>query len=339
MVRRKRMMPQSQFALSTTKVGLLLLFFFVLAAGPASAQVQFGTPKYESFGGGPFDSVNLGDLNVHFSIPVLHKPGRESPFNFDLTYDSTFWQTATVNGNLQWYPAPPGSSEGGGWRGSALQVGELFYYYGYFNCPYNNSSYPCLVYYNFAYIDGFGTSHPFSGAAEWLYTISVDLPLQGAITFDGSGYTLNWDASNGSFQLYNGDGNQLIPAGTALGPGSPASTVDRNGNEISEDSNATFTDTLGTQVLTETGTPIVFTFKDTGGNPATVALTWAPYTIKTNFLCPGVAEYPPYNGNLIDRVTLPNGTYYQFHYEATPGSPGSVTAPLASLTLPTGRPL
>ena len=113
--------------------------------------------------------------------------------------------------------------------------------------------------------------------------------------------------------------------------------VDRNGNEISEDSNGTFTDTLGTQVLTDTGTPQVFTYTDPNGHPASVALTWATYTIQTNFGCPNVGEYGPNsNQHLIDRVTLPNGTYYQFHYEPTAGSPGSITARLASVTLPTG---
>jgi hypothetical protein len=67
------MISQSRFAL-IAKVSMVVLFLLSLWA--CQAQVQLGTPKYESFGGGPFDIVNLGNLNVHFSIPVLHKPGR-----------------------------------------------------------------------------------------------------------------------------------------------------------------------------------------------------------------------------------------------------------------------
>jgi hypothetical protein len=163
------MIPQSRVGLVAVNVIAVVLFLLSLSVCPASAQVQFGTPKYESFGGGPFDTVNLGNLNVQFSIPVLHKPGRGLPFNFDLTYDSTYWQAAPVNGQLKWVAAPPDSNEnaGGGWRGSALKLGQLTYESGYFiNCPYNGSSYPCLKYYNFAYVDGFGTAHPFSGVAE-----------------------------------------------------------------------------------------------------------------------------------------------------------------------------
>jgi hypothetical protein len=70
------MISQSRFAL-IAKVSMVVLFLLSLWACQASAQVQLGTPKYESFGGGPFDIVNLGNLNVHFSIPVLHKPGRD----------------------------------------------------------------------------------------------------------------------------------------------------------------------------------------------------------------------------------------------------------------------
>ena len=38
---------------------------------------------------------------------------------------------------------------------------------------------------------------------------------------------------------------------------------------------------------------------------------------------------------MIDRITLPDGTFYQFHYEPTPGFSGDVTGRLASVTLPT----
>jgi hypothetical protein len=101
-----------------------------------------------------------------------------------------------------------------------------------------------LVYTDFAYVDGYGTAHPFSGAAGWLYQQNVDLPLPPTTTFDGSGYTLTFDASNGAYSLYSSDGASLLPATTAIGPGSTASVIDRNGNTISLNSNGTFTDTL-----------------------------------------------------------------------------------------------
>jgi hypothetical protein len=68
-----------------------LFLVLILATSVASAQVATGIPPFGSFGGGPFDSVNLGDLNVHFAIPVLHKAGRGMPFIYDLSYDSSLW--------------------------------------------------------------------------------------------------------------------------------------------------------------------------------------------------------------------------------------------------------
>src|ERR1700676_2299881 len=79
----------------------------------ASAQVATGTPQYGSFGGGPFDTVNLGNLNVHFAIPVLHKAGRGMPFTYDLSYDSSIWTPVTSNNVTQWQPVA-----NWGWRGA-----------------------------------------------------------------------------------------------------------------------------------------------------------------------------------------------------------------------------
>jgi len=75
-----------------------VLAAFLSLAALAGGQVSPGTPPFGSFGGGPFDIVNLGNLNVHFSIPVLHKAGRGVPFTFDLSYDSSIWYPVTAKG-------------------------------------------------------------------------------------------------------------------------------------------------------------------------------------------------------------------------------------------------
>ena len=67
----------------------LIMLFVALLSQIAPAQVATGTPPYGSFGGGPFDTVNLGNLNVNFVIPVFHKAGRGTPFTYDLSYDSS----------------------------------------------------------------------------------------------------------------------------------------------------------------------------------------------------------------------------------------------------------
>jgi hypothetical protein len=59
----------------------LAVMFIIFGTGVASAQVATGTTAFGSFGGGPFDTVNLGNLNVHFAVPILNKSGRGTSFS------------------------------------------------------------------------------------------------------------------------------------------------------------------------------------------------------------------------------------------------------------------
>jgi hypothetical protein len=70
--------------------------------------VAIGTPPFGSFGGGPFDVINLGILSVHFAIPVFRRSGRGTSFYYNLTYDSSVWVPVTSNGVTSWNPV-------GGW--------------------------------------------------------------------------------------------------------------------------------------------------------------------------------------------------------------------------------
>jgi hypothetical protein len=84
---------------------LCTISILLIVSGVASGQVPaVGTPDYASFGGGPFDVINLGNLNVHFTIPILHKAGRGTPFAFDLIYDSSVWTPGSVSGVATWQP-------------------------------------------------------------------------------------------------------------------------------------------------------------------------------------------------------------------------------------------
>jgi hypothetical protein len=77
--------------------------FFLLLALPSSAQVTTGTPPFGSFGGGP-DIINLANLNVHWTIPVINKVGRGTNFFYNLTYDSSVWYPVGASGNQSWMP-------------------------------------------------------------------------------------------------------------------------------------------------------------------------------------------------------------------------------------------
>src|SRR5213593_3641201 len=85
----------------------------VLAAGPTT-----GTPPFRSLGGGP-DVINLGNLNVHYSMPVFSRAGRgmvsrtmtwncnggvmtqlkdenQQPTNYNYT-DPNFWRISSIS--------------------------------------------------------------------------------------------------------------------------------------------------------------------------------------------------------------------------------------------------
>src|SRR5271165_3098035 len=94
------------------------------------AQQATGLPLFGSFGGGPFDAINLGNLNVHFVVPVLHKAGRGTPFTYDLSYDSSVWYPALVNGVETWQPV-----SNWGWRAvTEVSTGYLSYLSGQTKC-------------------------------------------------------------------------------------------------------------------------------------------------------------------------------------------------------------
>ena len=106
------------------RIECVLFLTGILAVLPPllSGQVATGVPPFSSVGGGPFDTVDLGNLNVHLAIPVLHKAGRGMPFGYDLSYDSSVWTPVTVSGTKHWQP-----DSNWGWRGTTeAAVGYVY---------------------------------------------------------------------------------------------------------------------------------------------------------------------------------------------------------------------
>src|SRR6266496_1932297 len=98
--------------------------FLAITTSLVLGQVATGTAPFNSFGGGPFDAVNLGNLNVHFSIPVFHKAGRAGyNFTYDLSYDGAVW-SPVVSGNTTTWKA----AANWGWRGQTeVTTGYITY--------------------------------------------------------------------------------------------------------------------------------------------------------------------------------------------------------------------
>ncbi len=250
-----------------------------ILASTSSAQVATGTPPFGSFGGGPFDVVNLGSLNAHFAIRVRQKAGRVTPFTYDIGYDTSVWYPVTSGSTKSWQPV---SGYGWNYPGPAGTVT---------NKVVSTQQMPCsppgdmhlitqIVYAFYVFTDGAGGTHPFNTSYAWYSqygcATSGQPPAPWTTTAsDGSGYVLT------------------LPASTVAGPDGRVfagnNTTDANGNQITVDANGNYTDTLGTAALSITGTyPKYLQYAAPNGGTATWTINYTTYTVQTNFGCSGI---------------------------------------------------
>jgi RHS repeat-associated protein len=336
----------------------------VLATCFASAQRQASLPPFGSYGGGPFDTVNLGNLDVHFTIPVLHKAGRGLPFSYDISYDGSVWTPVTSSGTTQWQP-----TNSFGWSNisNAGTGGYISYSVAYsggscpINPPYTFGTYTEVEYYGFVYHDGSGFSHPLYYNTYYItQTSGCTSPPNGPqpatpvpiVAADGSGYTMYATPSPSSVSAYlvTRNGTAIFPYLVSGPPGGGSwSETDANGNMITE-SGGTWTDTLGSQVLALVGTApsnTTLTYIAPSGANASYTVSYTKYTVQTWFQTSGISEYGPQSNPLVSGITLPDGSSYSFTYEATSTAAGCtpisgtysgncITGRIASVTLPTG---
>lgn len=304
------------------------------AQNPGTGSYKFS--NLDSFG---FDSINPGNLNVHFAIPIVQKTGRGLPFQYTLEFDGLVWLPIQSGSSKVWSPDPYfgfyGELLNDGYKGFLSYSERTVKCYddpsdpGYFEfVPYQNG---------YVYHDEFGASHSFYYTNNW---------CSGVVTGDGS----TSDGSGFSFDgatVHSSSGVSLALPEVVNGSTGPltGTITDSNGNKITNNQNGTFTDTMGLTPLTISGTgtpssPRVFTYSTTNNGTATVKITYAAKTVKTNFLCSGasaVTDYGPLSVNLPVTITLGDNTSaYSIAYEPTPGYSGDVTGRIASITLPTG---
>jgi hypothetical protein len=210
-----------------------LLVFVVLITSidmcgsvPAMAQSsQTGLPPFSSMAG----QVDLANLNVHLTIPVLHKKGRGMPFDFDLDYDSTLYGMTNGRDGLAptfFMPVPFLLSEPTfGWSSSlwgSLFAGTL-----------NSTSFTCASgtpgFRNFSFTDVHSTIHPLSGSLVVSNDPACGQQQVNAFSTDQAGYL---------FAL-KGDGSAVVTDSSGITSNSQAMT-DRNGNTINLRTNSDF---------------------------------------------------------------------------------------------------
>ena len=137
-----------------------MLCLLGLSAGIGNAQVATGVYPYGTFDNLGFETVNAGNLNVHFSIPVLNKAGRGMPFYYNLSYDSTVWYPSSASGTTAWVP-----TQSFGWHADT-EVATGYVSYGTDTTTISSGTGRLgnctrTLYTNFVYHDTFGISHPF----------------------------------------------------------------------------------------------------------------------------------------------------------------------------------
>ncbi|MBB5345865.1 RHS repeat domain-containing protein [Tunturibacter empetritectus] len=325
---------------------LLVLCVILLLVCPMAFAQNLGTGLYPfgSFDSRGFDSINLGNLNTHFEVPIVSKPGRGLSFAYSLVYDGLIWSPSTTTGTQTWV-ADPNWGFHGQLLGGAAYNGYLTYSSLSTPCPpVGSRSIQGNLYTNYVYHDPYGKNHRFNYS---LKSCPLTDPGNGTVTgngssSDGSGLTYNLS----DFKVHTRNGT-IINAPTYSGPGSPSngSITDSNGNVITNNGNGTFTDTTGNTALTVGGSgtpasPTTFTYpvveQANGASTAAATLAYKAYTVQTNFQCSGITEFGATSVNLVDHISLADGSTYSFTYEATPGVNGAFTGRLASITLPTG---
>ncbi len=251
----------------------------IIIAIAADGQVATGTYNYGTFDNKGFDTINVGNLNVHFAIPVLNKAGRGVPFTYDLSYDSSIWVPVSVSGVEQWQPV-------GNWGWNA-QTAPLAGYVTASETVTTTPGPPCTIttdtWSNYVYHDAMGRAHPFN-VITWTRYIPCDHPpieSSGAVigtATDGSGFGINTGLALVAWTITSPSGKVLT--GPTDGQSGAGTFTDSNGNEITVNSSLQFTDMTGNVALTVAGgapNPSTLTYTDTNGQPQQAKINYASY--------------------------------------------------------------
>lgn len=321
-----------------TKLLNLATAMIFVAPMVARCQVATGIYNFGAFNSNGFDTVNIGNLNVHFEIPVFSKIGRGGlNFMHNLVYDNSIWTPTTYSGSKSWQPAALW-----GWQAdTGTMTGNLSFTTVSVRCTASPLTYVSTQG-GFVYMDWNGVNHQFFvvpsiGASSCSGLFQTSGAFAAA---DNSGIKLVASSYN-SYSILFPNGQSVVPL---YNQATGTTTVsDNNGNSITS-TGTVFTDTTGTNVLTLTGAgtpsiPRLLTYPTyVGGTQSTASITiyYTAYSVQTAFGCSGIAEYHSSSVNFVDHIVMADGETYYFTYEATPGVSGSITGRIASVELPGG---
>jgi len=289
--------------------------------GLAHGQVAPGYPSFVPQDCGQYYCINLQNLNVSLNVPVYSKSGA-FPFNFG--FYGNFYM---IEGGGLWEPSIVYAA--GALTPSASGVGTFVTFTNQTNTTCPGGSPATIKYSDWVVNDPLGTRHPLPTTD---FTDSQGC-LSGsgftAQTTDNTGYTAVVNAF-GSWNLYTSGGAQVYDTGV----------IDSNGNSVTlTPSTGIYTDTLGMTALTYAATSSTqkTTWTDTLGNPQDAEVTdTTGLTVRTNFGCSGITDFPATTESLPTAINFPDTTSVGLAYEGTNGYSGDYTGRLSQITLRSG---
>ena len=266
------------------------------------------------------------------------------PFAYDLSYDSSIWSPVSSSGSHVWTPLTTSTGTTGtywGWQGLSNSGTSYLSYsetYSSGSCGLqNDKTYYEYQFSGLVYYDQAGAHQTGNGGLYYDSSLcngigppngfQPPLPEPPIAATDGSGKTLYWTPSfTGSSVIISAyittkSGTTINPPVVSNPPAQQGwySATDTNGNQITS-ANGVYTDTLGQTALTVLGTEpsnTTLSYAPPAGGTVSYTVSYKAYTVRTNFGCSGVTEYNQPNTYLVDKITLPDTTHYQFSYEAT----------------------
>ena len=317
---------------------LHVLVAFLCFAGLAGGQVNPGTPSFSAYDSQQYDTVNLQNLSVSLNIPVMSKNGA-FPFSASLIGGDSYvsYNGTTLQPGILTVPLSPA-------------INGVLSPYGYaialpatttsVSCPSGDGSGTATKYSGWYLLFPDGTVHslPVTDVAYGGASCTSTLTDQ---TTDGTGWTLT--INGGTFYSSDQAGATIVSSGGMIVSGVPDLTYIQDAqstpNKISYNiSQQTYTDTLGTYVLTvNANTAGTLGWYDVNGGYPTESQTSIDATLKTSFGCSGKADYPATGGTyLTTAVGFPDTTSLALAWEPNEVTSTDYTGRLASLTLRSG---
>jgi|GEM_PF-1718712 len=334
----------------------LLTFLFVLVAVMAQCalgQTTVGIQPLGSYVDGGTDQINLANLGVHVDIPLFQHKGRGSGMgiNVHLVYDSNYTLGTGPVIDMGWRVVPATAAPG------TVVVRQNSKEFIPLPCPQSgvgcNAGYNVYSY-TFAFTDQTGYGHLFSLGSTSVgcqgkspvgcTNVNLD---SGGYAPDNSGYLLSVNAANPS--PVPGLVTVTTPSGLVYSAFPQDGLSDTNGNvgvtnadqggywvnwntTLTDNSNVSATITGGAYSSQDSTkwtsrAPLHVQYRDTFGNLQTVTVNYSLHSVNENCVATGGNDFSAIVG-LADSVVYPDGSNYQFTYQAN--------GQLASMRLPAG---